>query len=113
MRFFGIFLFLLSHIAMACMDCGDQPPIPESEPTLLLIEPIAGIKSLEVEAVLDTNMDGEPVNVRIINKSSDKVPDTIIIKSIETVRFITQGGKVTCGAHLMKDLNHKYTFNIE
>jgi hypothetical protein len=95
------------------MDCGNEPPIPEREPDLLLAEPIPNLHILEVEAVLDTSTEGKPENIRIINKSSKLVKDKIIIKSIESVKFITQGGKVRCHAHLKKNIQHKFKFKIE
>lgn len=97
------------------MDCGNEPLIPEREPELLLVEPIPNLHILEVEAVLDTSSEGKPENIRILNKSSGLVKDKIIIKSIESVNFITQGGKDTCHAHSKKNIEHKFKFkfNIE
>jgi hypothetical protein len=95
------------------MDCGNEPPIPEREPDLLLIESIPNLQVLEVDVVLDTSIEGKPENVRIISKNSKLVKDKIIIKSIESVNFITQGGKDTCRAHSKKNIQHKFKFHIE
>ena len=98
---------------MACMDCGDEPPVPEREPELLLIESIPDLQLLEVDAVLDTDNQGKPENIRILNKSSALVSNTLIIKSIESVKFVTQGGKATCHANSKKNIYYKFKFQIE
>ena len=113
MKYFIFAISLLSVNAVACMDCGGESPIPERDPELLLVDSVPGLKVLEVDAVLDTNIEGKPENIRIINKSSNAISEKLIIKSIESVKFITQGGKDTCHAHLKKNVYYKYKFQLE
>lgn len=113
MKYIFIAFIFWCGSSVACMDCGNEPPIPEREPDLLLIEPIQNLKVLEVDAVLDTNIEGKPENVRIISKDSKLVKDQLIIKSIQAVTFITQGGKDKCRAHSKKNIQYKFKFHIE
>ncbi len=113
MKYLFVVLCFLCSSSIACMDCGEEPPVPEREPELLLVESMPDLQVLEVDAVLDTDNQGNPENIRILNKSSALVSNTVIIKSIESVKFITQGGKSTCHVHSKKNIYYKYKFKIE
>lgn len=112
MKYLIIVFFLWCNFSWACIDCGDNAPVPELEPELLFVESDTGHQVLEVEAVFDTNIDANPENVRIIKKSMAKISDTVIIKSIESVKFIIQGEGNICYAHMKKDVYYKFKFEF-
>lgn len=113
MKYIFLVILFWSGASLACIDCGNEPPIPEREPDLLLVQPIPNLKALEVDVILDTGVEGKPKNIRIISKSSKLVQDKIIIKSIEAVKFITQGEKSMCYAHSRSNIKHKFKFYME